>query len=368
MLNRGMTCSEFNCWQQCGLRLFLISLIGRHRRAVSSLSTICLLLASTLLSDAEAKAEKTLAELACVNFVERLIQDDYRALIEIGYVESDTWVNCKKAHELNPNNPVYSFGYAKTLELPFGRRTATQEHLDNAVKLLRTASAQDYEPAVFQLFRYIWQERMLEDPFLRTRYSLSYKIDDKPGFFIEKLKNSESQRITDFVLGYLVRHFKNPELAVKIAMRNVDRGSRKATFYLGLMHIAGQGVPRDKELGFAKLRDAALLGDTEAQVTYAHLTNVIAPVDEFPLKANFVEAHKFMTEAANGGDFTGFILLDSIVKQLLINTRELPEEEWQATAPNRDFLLMEIACNLNDTVKRRLLYFSELPDCDTDFR
>ncbi len=299
----------------------------------------------------------------CTDFVELLIEDDYRAFIELEYVGYDIVEDCEGAHKQELENPVYLFGYAKTLELSNPITDSTRNRLDHAVKLLRKAASFGYEPAIFQLFRYMGSQGNLEDPFLRTRYSLRYRINDESEFYIDKLENSKSLRIRDFVLGFLVNDYSRPKLAAMLAENNIKEGSVKAKFYFGMMQTGGLGVVRNIEKGIAKIRDAAIQGDLLAQVTYAHLAGPGIYTNPQIPDANFKETYKLLVNAVNNGHKFGFGLLDSYLKTLVYDIGLISGEEWESTRRVRDELVNIVSCNLDTRFKKMSYFYNFIKIC-----
>ena len=293
----------------------------------------------------------------CNKFVEELIADDYRQLLAVEYVSSDILSDCETAYKANKNNPIYMFGLAKFLET-FAK---TRGVLARAVELHRKAAEQSYEPAIFQLLRYRWREFTLHDSLLSKRYLLNFTINDDYLPYVDRLKSSKSRTVRDFVLGMLVHHYKRPQLAKQLAMKNVKEGSTRALFYLGMMQLGGLGVERNRKQGLATIGKAAKLGDLEAQATILTLTALT--YNDGP-DTKEIDAFKAAANAANrGSKYASFQIIGKI-KLLMEKGNIVDQKDWDKRQPYRNALLQVLACNLSDISKGKIFHQKSLLVCN----
>ena len=296
-----------------------------------------------------ANAQLMKAGVICTNYVNYLIADDYQALVKADYLSSEIYDACEAAHKAVPKHPAFSFGLARAYEIyPFGY-TASRSNFDKAVALLRSAAAQNYEPAMFQLFRYLWEERPIDDPFLQMRYRMIYRISDDRETYIERLKDSKSLIVRDYVLGFLVNRFERPKLVRKLAFKNVELGSVKAKYYLGMMYASGLGVERNAKKGIMLIKEAAELGDMTAQYKFSI---IIGPDSKKILDAkisadDIAASMKFTIDLANRNYNPAFTLLNRYVDDVQLDAE----------------LKNIISCGLDEKLTINIINFKPLPKC-----
>ncbi len=301
----------------------------------------------------------------CRDFVELLIEDDYRAFIELELVDYSIMRDCRDAHKQNLDNQVYQFGYARVLELGIDYNSPTTVDLDKAVKLLRKSASKGYEPAIFQLFRYHWSQLIYEDPFLVIRYSLNYRINDDPFFYISTLKESKSLRIRNFLLGYLAFESILPNLAVEISRANLKLGSVDTVFFRGLMQLSGLGVDRNIAEGIANIRNAAIEGDINAQVYFFKILFLYIEKNVKNQYYNRILSYNLLVDAVNKGHRFGKLLLNSHLKSLLDNSHDLLKMNLSDFGRFKPEILSIISCKLNDNIKKTIYYFKFIKNCQT---